>query len=311
MFRCLAIHVLLAVAALAVSPNAFGQEDDPPFSTSDTNVGYIDSAIPATQFRLRFDSAHDNPLPDRAEFFYRAAMTPHGDLPLAAETGVDYQDVTPYLELAVSPNASAFIEIPFRWVDPELNVNTFGLGDIQVGFKRVVTSHTNRLLTFQFRTYIPTGAADRRLGTDHVSLEPGLLFAQKLSPRTTLESELRLWIPIEGTEFPIGDAAGPVLRYGLGFGHDLYRSAGCGHCLKRLTGVAEFVGWSIFDGLGTVPAVPSGATRIGAGGDTIVNAKWGLRWTDARSSMFVGYGHGLTNDVWYQDIVRAEYVVRF
>ena len=32
--------------------------------------GYIDSAIVGNQFRLRFDAAYNNPVPDRAEFFY-------------------------------------------------------------------------------------------------------------------------------------------------------------------------------------------------------------------------------------------------
>src|SRR5262249_13954942 len=33
-------------------------------------VGYIDPAIPLTQFRLRYDAAYRDNRPDRAEFFY-------------------------------------------------------------------------------------------------------------------------------------------------------------------------------------------------------------------------------------------------
>ena len=32
--------------------------------------GYVDFAVPITQFRLRFDAAYDDNRPDRAEFFY-------------------------------------------------------------------------------------------------------------------------------------------------------------------------------------------------------------------------------------------------
>src|SRR5207302_1734348 len=35
-----------------------------------TFSGYIDSALPVTQIRLRYDSAYDDNRPDRAEFFY-------------------------------------------------------------------------------------------------------------------------------------------------------------------------------------------------------------------------------------------------
>ena len=57
-----------------------------------------------------------------------------------------------------------------------------------------------------------------------------------------------------------------------------------------------------------------------ARGDTIVNAKLGVRagfgdrcdtgWL-SRSDLYVGYGRALTGEVWYKDIVRAEFRVRF
>ena len=34
----------------------------------DSNVGYIDSAVVATQFRIRFDAAYDSIFPDRVEW---------------------------------------------------------------------------------------------------------------------------------------------------------------------------------------------------------------------------------------------------
>ncbi|MEM0927487.1 MAG: hypothetical protein AAGJ83_15680, partial [Planctomycetota bacterium] len=70
-------------------------------------------------------------------------------------------------------------------------------------------------------------------------------------------------------------------------------------------------GWTILDGFATVPATPALAQLIAVDGDTIVNAKLGMRWTDADRSFFVGYGRSLTGDTWYIDIVRAEYAIRF
>ncbi|MEO1614434.1 MAG: transporter [Planctomycetota bacterium] len=306
--------ILLASLYFLLAPTGevVAQDDEPGFTTSDTNVGYIDSAIPATQFRLRIDSAFDNPTPDRAEFFYRASMSATGDPLSPAETNVDYNDVTSYFELAFSPDSSVFLEAPFRFLNPELNDNVSGFGDLMVGAKTVLWRDPSQIYTGQFRVYLPTGDDDRLLGTDHVSLEPSLLAAHRLGPMTMLESELRLWIPIDGTEFAGEQFSGPIIRFGLGLGRDLYRETSACDCeTKRLTAVAELVGWSILDGLATVPASPSLARLIDVTDDTIVNAKLGLRWTDDNQSVFIGYGQALTGDVWYHNIVRAEYVIRF
>lgn len=304
--------IALAILAVAFSGRLHAQDDDPPFSTSDTNVGYIDCAVPMTQLRLRFDSAYDNPTPDRAEFFYRASTAATGAPLSPAETGVDYQELWAYMELALSSDWSVFVDVPFRFLNPELNSNRSGFGDLQLGVKAALWSESHQILTAQLRTYVPTGDADRLLGTDHVSLEPAILYARRLSDRTLLESEFRAWIPIDGTEVPEGDFTGTILRFGLGLGHDVYQELDCcGLPTQRLTAVAEFVGWSILDGLATVPDTPAQAKIIDVSDDTIVNGKFGLRWTDARRSLFAGYGRSLTGDVWYHDIVRLEYALRF
>lgn len=312
-----AIRSLFAGTLLmAMSQSMLAQEDDPPFSTSDTDVGYIDSAIPATQFRLRFDAAYNNPFPDRAEFFYRATPTAAS----AAESRVDYQDASSYFEVALRPSTSAFVEGQIRFLNPELNTNTSGFGDLQVGFKQLLWTNRHSLLSFQLRSYLPTGDADERLGTDHVRLEPGLLYLERLGTRTKFEGELRLWVPIGGSETANGeDFAGEILRYGIGLSHDLCRSqtvgrqCGCDQSdCSRTSGVFELVGWSILDGFGTITD-PSGVgvTLMPLDGDTILNAKVGIRWTDARRSIYLGYGRALTGDLWYQNILRAEYALRY
>lgn len=305
------LSLILLLVSMSPVP-LFAQDDDPPFVTSDTNVGYIDSAIPMNQVRMRFDSAFDNPTPDRAEFFYRASTAATGVALSPAETEVDYQEVWSYFELAMSTEWSVFLDVPFRFLDPELNRNASGFGDLQLGIKGVLWAEQHQIFTAQLRSYLPTGDADRLLGTDHVSLEPALLYARRLSDRTILESELRLWVPIDGTEVPEGEFSGSILRFGVGLGHDLYQVPDrCGCNTKRLTAVAEFVGWSILDGLATVPDTPTQAKIIDVSDDTIINGKFGLRWTDSERSIFAGYGRSLTGDVWYHDIVRLEYAWRF
>jgi hypothetical protein len=275
----------------------------------DSNTGYIDSALIGNEFRLRYDSAYDDNRPDRAEFFYakcgcfRTAppplTDPHAPGPPKPETSVDYQDISAYAELAFGSRFSGFVEVPVRFLNPEQNDNTSGLADMNVGAKYAFIQDAGRVATFQLRCYIPTGAGSRGLGTDHVSLEPALLLFQRLTDRLTLEAELRDWVPIGGTDFE-----GNVLRYGVGLGYTVYQT-----CSLRITPVVEMVGWTVLSG--KEAAFPDNVVTDAAG-DTIVNAKVGLRLgLGERSSIYVGYGRALTGAVWYKDIIRAEYYLFF
>jgi hypothetical protein len=120
---------------------------------------------------------------------------------------------------------------------------------------------------------------------------------QRLGDRLAIEAELRDWIPLDGTDF-----AGNVLRYGIGAGYDVYRS--CDGC-RRITPILELVGWTVLNGKETV--FPPGVA-VDAAGDTIINAKAGVRFfTGEHSNFYVGYGRALTGEVWYKDIVRVEF----
>jgi hypothetical protein len=286
---------------------AFGGET---VAVASSAVGYIDSAIPRTEFRFRFDAAYDDNRPDRAEFFYakcgcfRTApvgkgFDPNAPGPPKPETSIDYQELSSYLELAVNDRISGFVELPVRFLNPEQNNNASGIGDMNAGFKYAIEACPDRFITFQFRAYFPTGDAGQGLGNDHVTLEPGLLLYQRLSDRLSLEAELKDWIPVDGTDF-----AGNILRYGVGLDYDAYQT----HKL-RLTPVLEFVGWTV---LGAKELLfPEGITKD-ASGDTILNLKVGVRATyQGRHSLYAGYGRALTGDVWYKDVLRLEYRLQF
>jgi hypothetical protein len=270
--------------------------------------GYIDPALPRTMFRLRYDAAYDDNRPDRAEFFYpkcgcfQTAAFPFRDPkasgPSLAETSIDYQDITGYLEVALDPRFSAFLEVPWRMLNPEVNKDASGFSDINAGFKAALLYEKDQIVTFQFRTYAPTGDGDRGLGTDHVSLEPALLVHQMLTEKMGLDAELRDWIPIGGSDF-----AGNVIRYGAGISYEVYRE----HDLW-VTPIVELVGWTVLSGKefgGTLPPTD-------ASGDTIVNVKVGARvGFGEHSDVYAGYGRALTGDVWYKDILRVEYRLAF
>jgi hypothetical protein len=265
---------------------------------------------------------------------------------------LDDQDASAYLEYAFSNRLSGFADMPFRWVHfrgiveegtestaervnfPETGevrnpkLDTGGASDFDFGVKYALIADPNcRYVTFQFRTYVPTGEPGLGLGTGHWSLEPGLLLYQRLNDRTVLQGMFTDWIPVSA-----GPGAGNILSYGVGLGYDVVQS-----CKLRITPVAEFVGWTVLGGTeafeGTVPAsatniavagqplsvvridgvdVPDDHAAREANGDTIVNAKLGVRtYFGERSDLYMGYGHSLTGDRWYNDTVRVEYRLHF
>jgi len=274
---------------------------------------YVDSAIPRSEFRVRYDSMWDNNRPDRGEFFYPkcgclrfpsagANFDPSARGPILPETNItNTQEVRSYLEYAFSNRLSTFVEVPIRIINPEQNDNTSGLGDIDAGFKYAFVYNENTVLTFQFRTYTPTGDGDKGLGTEHVSLEPALLLYQRLGERANFEAELRDWIATGGSDF-----AGNVIRYGVSFSYLALDS-----CRYRVLPVAEVVGWTFLSGKESIP----GNVIRDASGDTIVNAKVGMRLGFGNLSqpgflsgteLGISYGRALTGEFLYKDIVRAE-----
>jgi hypothetical protein len=271
---------------------------DDEFVTDSSDVGYIDPAIPRTTLRFRYDAAFDNPVPNRSEFFY-AGPSRGTQVP---ERSADYQELQAYVEAAVSPNFSAFFEVPFRFIDPEVNDSAGGFSDINAGVKYAFIHDECRTATFQFRAYAPTGSASSLLGNGHTSLEPALLFYREWTDRFRTEAELRTWVPVGGTDF-----AGPALRYGVGASYTAY----CGSCVQ-IAPVVEFVNWTFLGGrktefTGTDTPVVSSAT-----GDHVLNVKLGsrLRFND-HFDLYAGYGRPLTGDTFYNDIVRFELRFRY
>ncbi len=266
------------------------------WNVGESSVGYIDNAIPGNQFRLRYDAAYHNNRPTRADFFWPGVGGP----PLP-EVRVDYQDITSYLEAALSRRFSVFVEAPVRFLNPERNDNTAGFGDMNAGFKWAFLFDRERVATFQLRTYAPTGDADRGLGNDHVTLEPGLLLHERLADRLALDAELRDWVPIDGSPF-----AGNILRYGVGLTYGQRRPDCC-----WVTPVAEVVGWTVLSGQEKA-VFPAGVVVEDAAGDTIVNVKLGARLGFGdRADVYAGYGRPLTGDVWYKDTFRLEFRLLF
>jgi hypothetical protein len=268
---------------------------------SDSSTGYIDPAIPGDVFRLRFDAAFNDPRPTRAEMLYPKGAPSGPGLPEPVPR-VDFQELSAYLELAAADRLSAFVNLPVRFLDPEGIANHTGFSDLDAGFKFAFLRDLDQVATFQLRTYAPTGDAHRGLGNRHVSLEPALLLYERLTDRLGLESELRLWVPVGGTDF-----AGDVVRYGVGLNYDLCQVGPC-----RFIPIVELIGWTVLNGKDSV-VPPSGMPFVeDAAGQTILNAKVGLRVKFGdRADLYGGYGRPLTGDRWYEYILRVEFRLLF
>lgn len=292
-------------------PNAPVAEANPSFSPmqsaalGDTSFavaapGYIDFAKPMNVLRLRYDAAYDMNRPDRAEYFYGKCGCFGGNAPgpVLPERSVDAQEASVYLEVAPTERFSVFIDLPFRMINPEVNDNASGIGDVRYGFKYAFVYTDNHIVSLQVRGYAPTGDARRGLGTSHNSIEPTILYTGRFGDNWTVYGQFGEWVPIDGTDF-----AGNILLYGAGVGYTAYDTGNF-----KVTPLVEFVGWSVLSGKEFNPDTLS---AVNAAGDNIVNGKIGVRAGGARQDVYVGYGRALTGDVWYKDIWRLEYRFKF
>ena len=294
--------IVLAMLVVPQPRVSFGEDEPPPITVTDVGVGYIDGAVIGNQLRFRFDVATGLDRPNRAEFFW-GWPPPPGLGPAADETSADYQRLTAYLEQTLSADLSWFVEVPVLFSDPEINSNAAGLSDLEAGVKWNLIQHWDRLLTLQLRTYVPTGKADLGLGSGHLTLEPGVLFFSRLGESWTFEGEMRVWLPIDATPFRHGN----VLRYGLGTSYH-WGDLAC----FQIRPVVEFVGWTVLDGQSRFATGPGTFVAEDATGQTIVNGKYGLRLgTKPGQDLYIGYGHALTSNRWYRDILRLEWRVEY
>ncbi len=277
------------------------QSSDENLSVTSSNVGIIDPSTPMTMVRLRFDGSFHMPRPVRSEFYQAKPAILGGSGQSYPETNLAYQDLLVYGELAWVPFFSTFVELPYRWLNPDVNSNAHGYGDMSYGLKLCTWSSDSIIATFQFRLYNPTGNAGSGLGNGHWTAEPALLGAYQITESFLLEGEFRYWTPLGGSDF-----GGDVLRYGLGLSYG-QRQAGFWYAP-----VLEGVGWSVLGGKSVVASSPTDYFVESAAGQTIFNAYLGLRLgLGANIDGYAGYGRCFTGNSWQRDFMRVELRLKY
>lgn len=257
---------------------------------------FQDGPRPVTQTRIRWDSVFNYGFPDTAEFFW-AQIGVKG--PKNPTPSLHYNELSFYQEVAAK-GASFFIEVPYLSVLPAGDPTAAGFGDMNLGTKTVLLDRELLLVTLQFRTYIPIGNPTRGYGTGHVSLEPALLAALKLTPTTYLQMEVADWIPVGGTS----GFAGSTIHYHLSLNQNLCHLGDC----FNIVGTMEFNGFSY---RGEYTDFPSG-TVLSMGGSDYYNAGPGLRIqfcerVDMGVGMAFGFGDGHGPDQTYRTEFRLRY----
>ncbi|MCA9024280.1 MAG: hypothetical protein KDA86_03605 [Planctomycetaceae bacterium] len=220
---------------------------------------FINSAKPFTHIALQYDQGWGISKPDRSEYFWAAPPKGRG-----VESSVDVMTLRARMETATD-RASAIIEVPMRSINPEINKNTVGIGDLVTGGKVVIVDGRDWVVTQQTLTYVNTGPAGRGLGSGHVSIEPGLLVRYRWSDETYIHSQLRYVIPISGT----ANYAGEVLIWGIGLSKIWYENDAF-----AVLPTFEIVGTSFLDGQRTTA---TGGTAD-VDGETAIEFLPGLRF---------------------------------
>ncbi len=255
---------------------------------------WVDDARPVSHLRLRYDGLFNVRTPDRAEFY----VGNDGDT-LREKAHINEFHI--YSETAIGQKFAFFIDLPFRSYEQfqsDGTTDSSGFGDMSLGTKSVLLDSEIWVVTFQFKTYIPTGAVSQRLGTGHVTLEPAILTYTKMSPDFYIQFQSGLWIPISGTS----SHAGNVLHNRLSLNYVLYRILPD----VPLIGTLEFVNYNVLSGGFDDEGV------IGSGSGAYFGIGPGIR-LDVCKNIDIGVAglFSVTNNFYESEAVRAEFRWRF
>jgi hypothetical protein len=261
---------------------------------------FTDAPRPITQQRIRWDSAWNLILPDRAEYFWSAPpLGPAITGAFHAEKRLNYDQLSLYTEVATG-KISFFVDMPYRSQEGEETGNAAGFGDINLGTKTLLFDCELIQASLQFKTYLPSGNFGKGLGAGHVSLEPTMLVGIRLAADTYLQTQIGEWIPFGSPSY-----SGSILLANASLNQVLWRP------LRNvpLIGTFEAQSWSFQHGNYTDPVL--GAWQK-ASGYTYLNVGPGLRlFICDRADVGLGSSFAVTQFHWAEYMFRTEFRFRY
>jgi hypothetical protein len=290
------------------------------------NAFWFEGPRPVTQLKLGFEYDWHMPFPDKSEWYWARADAngaAKGPRPFAGAFGgttVRNREFWITNEIAVGAVGVA-ITMPYRNTSPESNyADASGFGDLTINTKTLLLDCELLQVAFGFKVYTPTGNVTNGLGTGHVSLEPGLYTAVKLTENTYFQGSMHFWIPVGGD----ADFEGDVFHYHLALNHLLWHCGHgndqwhCGHASDiKVVGTAELNGYCFLDGDTTdgfliTNGQTTGVARQISNIGNVVNFGLGARLIFCDKIDFgVAYGVALTDDSIGDKMLRAEFRWRF
>jgi hypothetical protein len=249
--------------------------------------------------------------PDRNQFFLKQ-INPNGTLTVSGpnrpfngkflmDPSLNMSQLYLYQE-AATERASFFVEIPYRQINPIASPTQAGFADMNLGSKALLFDCEMLQVTFQFRTFLPTGNAQIGLGTAHVSLDPSILASLKLAPDTYFQVQVGNWIPLGGTQNIAGGMAYWLMSLNQVLAYITPDSP--------LIGTLEMDGYTFENGGWTHAFVGSGTGLRdfrGQSGDSYFNIGPGLRQSICNKVDFGGaITWATTNNHWADPWFRLE-----
>ena len=132
---------------------------------------FADYARPRTVTRLRYDNLESMTRPDRNQFWIQGVTAMRKNGRRITDPRARLQQFYVYQE-AAAERGSFFIEYPYRQINQSYAPTQAGFSDLNFGIKSLMFDCELLQITFQFRTFTPTGNGMLNLGTGHFAPRP-------------------------------------------------------------------------------------------------------------------------------------------
>lgn len=223
------VFLLLSSSSLLVCAPLIAQEHDEPRTPSHEEHPHhehvFESIGPYLKHR-RGDESHDHGghasregypfvhgLRTEIDFIERAwefdlVRSSHADNGM-----VDELEFESELVWAINDHTIVILGAPLISLDPIVEPNTTGMGDLELGLQFLAFGGERDLLFVALNAALPTGDAERDLGTGHTTLEPTALWLHDFGKGTYFQSRFGWEIPVSTTD------VGSDFKYDLGLYH--------------------------------------------------------------------------------------------